>query len=291
MATSKRTLLLTLAALVGFAGNSLLCRMALGRRAIDAASFTTVRVGSGALVLVLLARLTGEGKSPVGSGSFAGGLALIAYAACFSFAYLRLVTGPGALILFGAVQVTMLLWAVRQGDRPRLREWLGLALALAGLTTLTVPGSTASDPIGVGLMGLAGIAWGVYTLLGKRATSPPLAATADNFLRALPVALVISILANGQRHISAQGLLLAVLSGALASGVGYTLWYAALPGLSRTRAAIVQLSVPVLAAIGGIVLLHERPTLRLIGGGSVIMAGLAMTLLGKAASSAPAQRA
>jgi drug/metabolite transporter (DMT)-like permease len=278
-----------LLALIGFAGNSLLCRAALGAGAIDAASFTTIRIASGALVLGLLARATAKQKP---GGTWRGALALIAYAVCFSFAYLRLNTGPGALILFCAVQLTMLGLGIRAGERPRVTEWLGLGLALAGLAILTLPGASAPDPIGAILMGAAGVAWGLYTILGRASREPPLVANAGNFLRGVPFALAISAIAFSRLHTTPKGALLAIASGALASGAGYSIWYAALRGLTATRAAIVQLSVPVVAAVGGVLILDELVQGRLLGGGATILAGLALALLTKrkppAAPPAPA---
>ena len=293
--TERRTIAvaaLCVAAMIGFAANSLLCRAALGPRAIDAGSFTAIRLASGALILVVIARLAARPRGPAsapgqapgrvrGAGSWGSGLALFAYAATFSFAYLRLTTATGALILFGAVQITMIGWGIARGERPRALEWLGLALAAAGLVALTVPGLAAPDPLGAVLMALAGVAWGVYSLRGRGATRP-LAVTADNFARSLPFALVLaaaSVLTRG--HVTAEGALLAVGSGALASGLGYSLWYAALPHLAATRAAIIQLSVPVLAAAGGALVLGEALTTRLAACSAAILGGVALAVLGR----------
>lgn len=264
---------LTCAALVGFAANSLLCRAALGAQTIDAASFTAIRLASGAAVLWVLARGGARGAA----GSWASGLALFAYAAAFSFAYLRLSTATGALILFAAVQASMIGYGVAKGERPRALEWLGLAVAAGGLVVLVRPGLAAPDPLGAALMAAAGIAWGIYSLRGRGATRP-LAATADNFARALPLALVLLVLA---RTISAEGAALAAASGALASGVGYSLWYAALPHLAPARAAIVQLAVPVIAASGGALVLGEVVTVRFAGATAAILGGILIALLAK----------
>jgi drug/metabolite transporter (DMT)-like permease len=290
------------AALIGFAANSLLCRAALGARRIDAASFTSVRLGAGALVMSLLAwrdpsiralraaravRASGTGgadgtdgdvqERPPG-GDWRSAAALFAYAAAFSFAYLRLSTGAGALILFAAVQATMIGWSLLMGhERPRPREWLGMAAALAGIAVLAAPGLSAHDPIGIGLMMLAGVAWGIYSLRGRKAAHP-LAATAANFVRSAPLAFGVSLLLWSRGHASPAGLALAAASGGVASGIGYSLWYAVVGRISATRAAIVQLSVPVVAAIGGIVILGEPVTLRLTLATLTIVAGVGMAL-------------
>ena len=277
---------LTLAALLGFAANSLLCRTALADGSIDAASFTAIRIGAGAAMLALIALVRGDGRgrharSFGGAGSWASAFALFAYAAAFSFAYLRLTTATGALILFASVQITMLGVAIARGERPGAIEWLGIATAIGGLVVLVLPGLEAPDPIGLALMASAGIAWGAYSLRGRGA-SRPLAVTADNFLRAVPFAAALLIalpLAGGA--ISPTGVGLAIASGAVASGLGYSLWYAALPHLAPTRAAIVQLSVPVLAATGGALVLGESVTLRLVGATAVILGGIAIVLAAK----------
>lgn len=266
-----RTAVFAAAALAGFAANSLLCRAALRGGAIDAWSFTAVRLGSGALVLALLAR-----GRPLREGSWASAAALVAYAGAFSLAYLRLPAGVGALVLFGAVQATMIGWSIRCGKRPSAREWCGLALALGGLAYLTLPGASAPDPAGLGLMAAAGASWGVYSLRG-RSSRAPLLSTSGNFARAALIVLPFALFASF--GVSARGLVLASASGALASGLGYSLWYAALPGLSATRAALVQLVVPVLAAGAGIVLLGEQLTPRLAASGGLILGGIALALL------------
>jgi drug/metabolite transporter (DMT)-like permease len=282
--------LLTLLALLGFAANSLLCRAALAggaARSIDAASFTLVRLASGALVLALLLRARRRPAAPTEQrGSWPAALALFAYAAGFSLAYVRIGAGVGALLLFGCVQLTMLGAGLARGERPRALEWVGLAVALAGLAGLTLPGASAPDAPGALLMAGAGVAWGLYSLRGRGA-GDPLAATAGNFLRSVPLAaalwLLALLLAPGA-HASAKGLLLATASGALASGLGYSLWYAALPSLSAARAAIVQLAVPLLAAGGAVLLLHEPLTQRLVLGGAALLAGVLLSLRSKAPS-------
>ena len=289
MRSNRNTALSTAAALTGFAANSLLCRTALGARAIDAWSFTCVRLGSGAVMLFLLVRIARRGREAganVGAsasvssgspGSWGSALALYAYAALFSLAYLRLSTGVGALVLFASVQTTMIGWGVYRGERPTRAEWVGVAIALAGLVLLTLPGAVAPDPLGLVFMLLAGAAWGAYSLRG-RGSRAPLAATAGNFARSVPLALAALALNLPAAHVGARGVWLALASGALASGVGYSLWYRALPGLSPARAAVVQLVVPVLAATAGILLLGEQPTLRLVGAGAMILGGVAIAV-------------
>lgn len=275
-----RTELLTAAALLGFAANSLLCRMALQPRLVDGATFTTVRLLSGAAVLLVLDRaLRPDGPRSPSGGSWASAAALFAYAAAFSFAYVRIGAGVGALLLFAAVQVTMLAWAMRRGERLGAAQWAGVAAALAGIVLLVKPGLSAPDPAGAVLMAAAGVAWGVYSLRG-RGTPRPLSATAANFLRAVPLTLALSLAAGIPAALDPRGAGLAVASGALASGVGYTFWYGALRGLSASRAAVLQLSVPLLAAAGGIVLLGEPLSARLAVSAAAIVGGIALAVDG-----------
>jgi drug/metabolite transporter (DMT)-like permease len=273
---SARTAGLTLVAMLAFAANSLLCRGALAPAEADAFSFTTLRLVSGAIVLGLLSRArSGSG----GGGGWASAAALFAYAIGFSLAYLHIPAGVGALLLFGAVQATMIGWGLRHGERPRPREWLGLALALLGLVVLTRPGLAAPDPLGAALMAAAGVAWGIYSLRGR---GEPLAlrANAANFARSAPLALLASLgaLAFAAPRLTTLGILLAIGSGAIASGLGYAIWYAALRGLTAPQAAIVQLSVPPLAALGGVLLLDETLTLRLLAAGAAILGGIALAV-------------
>ena len=292
-----RTAILTTLALIAFAANSVLCRLALGRAAIDAASFSTVRLVSGAIVLLLLTLLlnrrratdrsdTGAADRPGapdaraaarGRGDWASASMLFLYAVGFSFAYVSLSTGTGALILFGAVQTTMILAALRSGERPHALEWIGLILALAGLVYLVFPGLSAPSPTGSALMAIAGIAWGIYSLRG-RGSVDPLGGTTGNFVRAVPMVIVVSLVMLGRLHISFDGALLAILSGGIASGVGYVIWYAALRGMTATRAATVQLSVPVLAAGGGVMFISEEVSLRLVMAGVLILGGVGMAV-------------
>lgn len=275
MRPGARTGALTAAALAGFAANSLLCRAALRPGHADAATFTTLRLFSGALTLWILTRRGPGALFSAGSGPAA--FALFAYAAAFSFAYVRIGAGLGALLLFGAVQATMIAWGWHRGERPGPREWTGLAAAGGGLVALVAPGLGAADPVGALLMIVAGTAWGAYSLMGRK-TERPLDTTAANFARALPLTLLLSLLARADAHVTARGALLATLSGAVASGLGYSLWYAALPGLTATRAALVQLLVPVLAALGAVLLLGEAPTARLAASGAAILGGVALAV-------------
>lgn len=261
--------------MLAFAGNSLLCRLALRDTAIDAASFTAIRLASGALVLVLLLRL--RGLRPAAGGSWPMALMLFAYAALFSFAYRDLTAATGALLLFGAVQLTMMGWGLWQGERLAGLRLAGLLVAIAGLVVLLLPGLAAPPPLAAALMLGAGIAWGVYSLLGKGAGDPT-AATGGNFLRSVAFAAVLALAASGHETVDSMGVLYAVLSGAVTSGLGYVLWYAALPALSATAAATIQLSVPAIAALGGAVLLAEPVTARLLLASTAILGGIALTI-------------
>jgi drug/metabolite transporter (DMT)-like permease len=271
-----RVFLLTMLAMFAFAGNSLLCRAALHAGRIDAASFTLIRIGAGALVLWLIVRMRGA-RGATG-GSWASAVALFAYAAAFSFAYLSLTAATGALLLFGAVQATMIGFGLARGERLRGRQIAGLACALGGLIGLLLPGLSAPPWHGAVLMLAAGLAWGVYSLRGK-GSGDPLRVTAGNFLRAVVFAAVLSVATLPGASIDASGAGYAIASGALASGIGYAVWYTALPGLKTTSAATVQLSVPVLAAFGGIVLLGEAPTLRLLAAAVAILGGIALVIV------------
>jgi drug/metabolite transporter (DMT)-like permease len=275
----RATAALTATALVAFAANSLLCRSALRPGLVDAATFTSVRLASGALALSLIAWRRGRLEA---HGSLASTFALFGYAAAFSFAYLRLAAGTGALILFGSVQATMVGSGLVFGERPRLVEWVGLAIAIVGLVLLVRPGATAPDALGAGLMALAGAAWGAYSLRG-RGGRDPVAANARNFVGSLPLALLTSVVTLRSLHASAAGVVLAAVSGALTSGVGYAVWYAALRGLTATRAAIVQLAVPVLAAVGGVVVLGETISVRLVGCAALVLGGVALAVSARAA--------
>jgi drug/metabolite transporter (DMT)-like permease len=274
--------ILTAFTLMAFAGNSLLCRMALGGELIDPASFTALRLTSGAFALITISRVAGTSKAPQnGRGSWGSGFALFVYAAAFSVAYVSLSAGMGALILFGSVQVTMVGAALKSGEHIGIRQWVGSVAAIGGLIYLVLPGISAPDPLGALLMCFAGIAWGVYSIRGK-GNSAPLATTAGNFLRSAPMALIASIVAISWFHLKPMGVLLALISGIVTSGLGYVLWYKVLKSLTTTQASVVQLLVPVLAAFGGVALLSEQVSVRLIAASTLILGGVAMAVLKRA---------
>jgi drug/metabolite transporter (DMT)-like permease len=270
-----RIVALTAGSLACFAANSLLCRAALGARLVDPATFTSIRIASGAAVLALGVVLARRAR-PAG-GSVASALALFAYAAAFSFAYVRIGAGVGALLLFASVQVTMVGWAAFRGVRPGPLQAVGVVVALAGLSWLALPGASAPDPTGAILMLAAGAAWGVYSLRG-RAARDPLATTAHNFLMGAPLAVALGAALARGTSATIGGIGLAAASGVIASGGGYSLWYAVVPALGATRAAAVQLAVPVLAGLGATVFLGEHLTPRIAGAGAAILAGIALTL-------------
>lgn len=265
-------------ALIAFAFNSILCRLALGTEAIDAASFTVIRLISGAVVLVIINQFFV--KKETKGGNWFSAFFLFGYAICFSFAYISLTTATGALILFGCVQATMIIAALLSGERPKVLEWIGLLFALGGLIYLVFPGLSAPPIFSSLLMMCAGVAWGFYTLRGK-GSSDPLADTTGNFVRAVPMILLCSVPFISQIHLSNEGILPAVLSGAIASGLGYSVWYAALKFHTATRAAVLQLSVPALAAIGGVVFLAEIISFRLLLATALILGGIGMAILGR----------
>lgn len=297
------TLLLTLIALIALAANSVLCRLALDidgdAAGIDAASFTLIRLGAGAMMLLLLLQLrnrrrlnsqqqpaqpqrpaTAPPSAPPSPGSWLAALYLFSYAIAFSYAYNSLDTGTGALILFGAVQLTMILVTLLGGTRLSSSEWLGLGLAFSGFLYLVLPNLSTPSLLGFGLMTLAGMAWGGYTLRG-RGSSDPLAETAFNFLRTLPLAATLLLVGLYQGHITTNGVILALASGALTSGIGYSIWYRVLADLSNTQAAAIQLLVPVIAAAGGVIFVSEPLSWRLVIAALMILGGIALTILGR----------
>jgi len=282
-----RTILQTTLALIAFAANSILCRMALGSTAIDPASFSTIRLVSGAVMLWAIMKITAGAGATRHSGSWISAAMLFLYAVAFSFAYVSLDAGMGALILFGSVQATMISFGLSKGERPHLLTWCGLLLALAGLVYLVLPGLEAPSFSGAALMTVAGFAWGVYSLRGMGVANP-VAVTTDNFLRSVPLTAVVSLILLPGMKLSSAGVLLAILSGALTSGIGYVLWYTALQNLSATRAAMLQLLVPVIAALGGVLMLSEQITLRLVLAGVLIVGGVGLTLVFRNRKQVPA---
>jgi drug/metabolite transporter (DMT)-like permease len=272
-----RTAVLTVLAMIAFAGNSLLCRAALKEPAIDAASFTTIRMVSGALVLWLIVQFTR--RAQVGDGNWRSALALFGYAAAFSFAYGSLPAASGALVLFGSVQLTMLGHGLWSGERFRGVQIIGFVMAIAGLVSLLSPGLSAPPLAGALLMMCAGLSWGVYTLRAK-GLGDPTRVTAGNFIRTIPMALALSLVLHDQIAISLTGVWWAVSSGALASALGYAIWYTALPALKATNAAVVQLSVPVLATLGAVVFLGEQLSPRLWLASLVILGGIGLVIAG-----------
>ena len=272
---TARTLLLITLAMLAFAGNSLLCRVALRDTSIDPASFTALRLLAGAFVLWLLLHLRRGTSRP--SGSWGGAFALFLYAAAFSWAYVQLDAGAGALLLFAAVQLSMIAWGMFKGERLSPLQMLGSALALAGLVGLLLPDAKAPALAAALLMILAGVAWGTYSLLG-RGTGNPLAATAGNFIRAVPMAAALCLLTLSGLEWDRAGVVLALLSGGLTSGVGYAIWYAVLPRLAATQAASIQLSVPLLTVLAGSLMLGEALTSRLLVTGLAILGGIVLVL-------------
>jgi len=264
--------------MIAFASNSLLCRVALKHTSIDAASFTSIRLVSGAVMLWLVVRITRGTQT--GGGNWRSAFALFAYAAGFSFAYVSLPAATGALLLFGAVQATMIGHGIWAGERLLRLQLVGLVLALGGLVGLLLPGLSAPPLLGSLLMLGAGVAWGIYSLRGKGAGDPT-KVTAGNFLRAVPIAAALSVLMHDGASLDSAGFWYAVSSGALASGIGYAIWYTALPALKATNAATVQLSVPVIAAVGGVLFLGESVTPRLVLASLAILGGIALVILEK----------
>lgn len=284
------TLVSTALALVAFAANSVLSRVALRGGAIDAASFSSIRFATGAATLlvvsaVLRAAASGRAESTAGAsrttgGSWTSAAILFVYAVPFSFAYTELPAGTGALILFGSVQMTMMVVALSSGERPRPAQWAGMALALAGLVYLMLPGLEAPHLVAAALMALAGAAWGLYSVRGRGAADP-LVLTTGNFVRSVPFMLGVSLIARSRLQMNAEGVLLAMASGSLASGLGYVVWYQALRGLSATQAAVVQLAVPILAGAAGVLFLAEALTGRLIGAAALVLGGIALAIAGR----------
>jgi drug/metabolite transporter (DMT)-like permease len=270
-----KVLLFSVLALICFAANSILCRLALQSRSIDPASFTIVRLAAGAIILSLI--VFASRKQPQKEGNWISGVMLFAYAIAFSYAYLRLSAGTGALLLFGAVQATMITGSMISKKSPTIGQWAGLILALAGLTYLLLPHVSSPPPQSAALMAVAGMAWGIYSIRGSGGNDP-VAATTGNFLRAAPLAIVPIAMTYQHSHTTPHGVVLAVISGAITSGLGYVFWYTALPSLGAVRAAVVQLTVPALAALGGVLFLGETLTQRLTMSAVVILSGVAVAV-------------
>ncbi|PJI46137.1 MAG: EamA family transporter [Pseudomonas sp.] len=275
---STRTLSLTGLAMIAFAGNSILCRLALKATSIDAVSFTGIRIFAGAFMLGLLLKLRRRAASE--GGNWRAAAALFVYAAAFSYAYVQLDAGTGALLLFGAVQVTMILVGLLRGESLRGQALVGFLLALGGLLVQLLPSASAPPLAGALLMLLSGVAWGLYSLLGRKG-SDPLAISTGNFVRAIAFAALLAAFFHSDLRVDTLGIVYAVLSGAVASGIGYAIWYSALPGLSAIQGASVQLSVPILAALSGAVLLGEAISLRLALVSLAVLGGIALILLAK----------
>ena len=279
MTHNNRSVLHTAIALCAFAGNSLLTRLALDRTTIDAVTFSSVRLAAGAGMLVLVTAVRRRGAFRI-SGSWLSAAMLFLYTVPFSYAYVSLTAGTGALILVGSVQVTMMLAALFKGERPHALQWLGLSLALAGLVYLVLPGLSAPSPVGSISMVLAGIAWGFYSLLGRGVASP-LEQTAGNFVRALLLLAIVGVVVRPAVHTGPSGIALGLACGALTSGLGYVFWYAAVRGLTATRAAVVQLPAPILAGAGGVLFLGEAISRRLLLSTIVVLGGIALALIGR----------
>lgn len=301
---SIKIIICTIFALLAFAGNSVLCRMALGENTIDAASFTAIRLMSGIVILFvfllfgLVFKKQTEASDPqilvsktsASKGSWFAASLLFIYAATFSYGYISLDTGVGALILFGAVQITMVVAGLISGNKLHYTEWLGLLIAFAGFVYLVIPSLTTPSLTGFILMTVSGIAWGLYTLIGRH-SKQAINDTAYNFLRTSPFVLVLIIVifasvsadmeSSSALYLTVEGVVLAVLSGAIASGLGYAVWYIAIGGLSVTQAAVVQLFVPIVAAIGGVIFTSEVITLRLVESSALVLGGILMVILGK----------
>jgi len=275
-----QTFFLTILALSAFAANSVLCRYALAMDRIDPASFTVIRLASGIIVLFAIIGLQNCKPSIEQKGSWFASLMLFLYAACFSFAYIKLDTGMGALILFGSVQISMILAAIKSGYRLHMTEWLGLIMAFTGFVYLVLPGASSPSPNGFILMLISGISWAFYSLKGLNSQNP-LLDTSYNFLKTLPFIVILGLFFYSQAHYSYQGVLLAVFSGAITSAIGYTIWYMALTGLTSAQAAVVQLAVPALATLGGVLFLSEKLSYQFIVSSVMILGGILIVILGR----------
>lgn len=267
--------------LIAFSANSLLCRVALGGHLIDPVSFTTLRLVSGTVGLIIFLRIIGTPKKKLKiKGSWGSGFALFIYAIAFSLAYVSLSAGMGSLILFGSVQVTMIGMALRSGENLEPTQWIGLVIAICGLVYIVMPGISSPDPFGALLMSVSGVAWGVYSIRGK-GVSEPVAMTAKNFTCSAPMTIIASAIGYPVAHLKPFGIILALISGIIASGLGYVIWYNALRGLTISKASVIQLIVPVLTAFGGVAFLSEKISIRLITASIMILGGVALVVLKK----------
>lgn len=266
--------------MVAFAANSILCRYALQGEEIDAASFTSIRLLTGAIGLILLVSIKNNEALQLKQGSWLSALLLFLYATSFSYAYISLNTGAGALILFAAVQLTMVIVTLLKGKMLSAYEWVGLFVAFAGLTYLLLPSASSPSWNGSLLMVLSGVAWGLYTLAGK-GTLNPLASSANNFLRTTPFVVLLFLFTVENAEMSNTGIVLAITSGAITSGLGYAVWYVALNGLTVTQAAVVQLTVPIIAAFGGILFVDESLTMQLIIASILVLGGIFVSSISK----------
>lgn len=266
-------------ALIAFAANSVLCRLALAEKTIDASSFTAIRLLAGAVVLAILIGVKRSKKDKTQKGSWFASAMLFLYAITFSFAYINLDTATGALILFGSVQITMIIFSFISGVRLHIAEWMGFVIAFTGFVYLVLPAINTPSAIGFFLMVIAGVTWGIYTLQGKHSKNP-LMDTAYNFIRTIPFIGILVIVTFNAGYYSFEGVMLAIISGGIASGIGYTIWYAALGGLTPIQASTTQLLVPIIAALGGIVFMSEALTLRLLISASMILGGVLILIMG-----------
>ena len=277
---ASKTFGYTLLALISFAGNSIICRIALKEAAIEPALFTSIRLISGTIVLMLVVAMTRKSKKTKSKGSWFSAAMLFMYAAAFSYAYVSLETGTGALILFGVVQITMITYSLISGNKMSTIEWLGIVLALCGFLYLMLPGAKAPSLYGFILMTISGIGWGMYSIKGKT-TKNPLQDTAYNFLRTIPFLLLLLYFVFQESYYTKTGVILALLSGIITSGLGYVIWYAALKGLTTIQASVVQLFVPVLAGLGGLILVNENVSLRVIVASVLILGGISLMIVKK----------
>lgn len=269
---------LTALALIAFAANSVLCRLALGANAIDASSFTNIRLFSGAIMLFLIFKLSNNKSQKHSKGNWVSSFMLFLYAITFSYAYITLDTGTGALILFGSVQITIILLSIISGHRLNIYEWMGVTVAFLGFVYLILPGISSPSLIGFSLMTVAGIAWGIYTLKGKESKNP-LADTAFNFIRTIPFLIILFAFTFQNSNYTMEGIILASISGGITSGIGYTIWYMAIDGLTKIQTAVVQLLVPIIAAFGGVIFVAEKITIRLIIASTLVLGGILIVVL------------